>query len=62
MCGLRNFENPQPDSSQSGLGVISGWACEAEEIAVEFENGVTGRALHHDGGLWDKPAGYGGRV
>ena len=41
-CGLRTFENPQPDSSQSGLGVISGWACEAEEIAVEFENGVTG--------------------
>ena len=41
-CGLRTFENPQPDSSQSGIGVISGWACEAEEIAIEFENGMTG--------------------
>ena len=41
-CGLRTFENPQPDSSQSGIGVISGWVCEAEEITIEFENGVTG--------------------
>ena len=41
-CGRRALENPQPDSSQSGIGVISGWVCEADKIEVEFENGVTG--------------------
>ena len=40
-CG-QALENPQPDSSQSGIGVISGWVCEAEEITVEFEHGETG--------------------
>ena len=50
-CG-RVLENPRDYSSQSGIGVISGWACEAEEITVEFENGVTGeRSI--------MPAGYG---
>ena len=41
-CGRRALENPQADSSQSGLGVISGWVCEATKIEIEFENGVTG--------------------
>ena len=41
-CGRRALENPQADSSQSGLGVISGWVCEADKIEIEFENGVTG--------------------
>ena len=36
------LENPRPGSFQSGIGVISGWVCEAEEIMIEFENGVTG--------------------
>ena len=30
------LENPAPGSFQSGLGVISGWACEAEEIVIEL--------------------------
>ena len=30
------FENPQPGSFQSGVGVISGWACEAERIDVDI--------------------------
>ncbi len=30
------LENPAPDSFQSGLGVISGWACEADEIVIEL--------------------------
>ena len=30
------LENPQPHSFQSGLGVISGWVCEAEEIVIEL--------------------------
>ncbi len=28
--------NPQPHSFQSGLGVISGWACHAEEVVIEL--------------------------
>lgn len=30
------LENPQPNSFQSGLGIISGWACEAKEIVIEL--------------------------
>ena len=54
-CGLASaqevLENPQPDSFQSGIGVISGWACEARQIEVEFDNDAANR--------W--PAGYGTR-
>ena len=35
--------NPSLGSAQSGVGVISGWACEAEEIVIEL-NGVPYRA------------------
>ena len=38
----RVLENPSPGSFQSGIGAISGWVCEAEEITIEFEHGVTG--------------------
>ena len=37
------LENPSLGSAQSGVGVISGWACEAEEIVIEL-NGVPYRA------------------
>ncbi len=30
------LENPAPGSFQSGLGVISGWVCEAASVEVEF--------------------------
>ena len=30
------FENPPPGSFQSGVGVISGWACDAERIDIVF--------------------------
>ena len=33
------LENPGDGSSQSGVGVISGWVCEADEVVIEF-NGV----------------------
>ena len=33
------LENPQPGSFQSGVGVISGWACEAQTIEVSFDGG-----------------------
>ena len=31
------LENPAPHSHQSGVSVISGWACEAEEIVIEID-------------------------
>ena len=38
-------DNPQPDSAQSGIGVLSGWVCEAE--TVEFElNGALQEAAY----------------
>ena len=38
-------DNPQPDSAQSGIGVLSGWVCEAE--TVEFElNGELQQAAY----------------
>ena len=36
------FENPQPGSFQSGVGVISGWACEAERIEIVFYKDTEG--------------------
>ena len=35
----QTLENPQPGSFQSGVGVISGWACEAQTIEVSFDGG-----------------------
>ena len=34
------FENPSPGSFQSGVGVISGWVCEAERIDIVFNPGT----------------------
>ena len=47
----RALENPRADSVQSGIGVISGWVCEAEQIEIEFAHGTTGAVS-----LWT--AGY----
>ena len=32
-----SVENPQPASFQSGLGVLSGWVCEADGVTIEIE-------------------------
>ena len=37
------LENPAPNSFQSGIAAISGWACEAQNITIEL-NGVPYRA------------------
>ena len=34
----RVLENPQPGSFQSGLGIISGWVCEATRIEIQFDD------------------------
>ena len=31
------LENPAPASFQSGIGVLSGWVCEAEEVVIEID-------------------------
>ena len=45
------LENPAPHSFQSGLGVISGWVCEAEGVTVEIEQA--------DGTVVELTAAYG---
>ncbi len=40
----QTLENPQPDSFQSGIGVISGWACKAQTIEISFNGGPRLRA------------------
>jgi subtilisin-like proprotein convertase family protein len=32
------LENPQPDSFASGIGVVSGWYCDAREIQIQFDD------------------------
>ncbi len=45
------LENPQPGSFQSGIGVISGWVCEADQVVIEFER--------PGGSVRREPAAYG---
>ena len=39
------LENPGPNSFQSGIGVLSGWVCAADEVTLEL-NGVAHRAAY----------------
>lgn len=34
------LENPVPGALKSGVGVISGWVCDAEELEVSFDGGA----------------------
>jgi len=38
------LENPGPGSFQSGIGVISGWVCNASHIAIIFDDALTTEA------------------
>ncbi|MGE0822917.1 MAG: hypothetical protein AB7G75_11650 [Candidatus Binatia bacterium] len=40
------LENPQPGSFQSGIGLISGWACTAERIDIEVDGITTLQAAY----------------
>lgn len=40
------LENPQPNSFQSGIGVISGFVCTATLIAIEFDGTATFEAAY----------------
>ncbi len=41
--GKGRLENPGPGSYQSGVGVISGWVCEAEKIEIVFNGNEADR-------------------
>jgi hypothetical protein len=41
-----NLENPQPESFQSGIGLISGWVCEAARIDIEIDGTTTLQATY----------------
>ena len=34
--GMGYLENPEPNSFQSGIGVLSGWVCEGTEVIIEL--------------------------
>ena len=40
------LENPQPESWQSGIGVISGWVCEAEQVEIVLNAAPPGLAAY----------------
>ena len=40
------LENPAPNSFQSGIGVISGWACDAQWIEITFNDGPPQEAAY----------------
>jgi hypothetical protein len=34
------IENPSPGSTQSGIGLISGWACVADSVEISIDGGL----------------------
>lgn len=44
-----NLENPAPDGSESGIGLISGWHCGASRIEVDFDGGPLVKAAYGTG-------------
>lgn len=39
-----NLENPQPESIESGIGLVSGWHCTAKEIVVSVDGVSLGKS------------------
>ncbi len=46
VLGQATLENPTPNSFQSGIGVISGWACNATTIEIAFNDGPLQEAAY----------------
>lgn len=40
------LENPQTGSAQSGLGVLSGWVCDADSVDIVIDEAVTLKAAY----------------
>ena len=43
--GVGQLENPGANAFQSGLGIISGWVCEAEAVTIEIEEQDSGAVV-----------------
>ena len=56
VAGVGYLENPGANSFQSGLGVLSGWVCEAEQVEIALGT------LPLQGRLWDGALGHRRRV
>lgn len=41
-----NLEIPQPGSTQSGVGIVSGWFCNASLIEISFDGGARTKAAY----------------
>jgi hypothetical protein len=41
-----NLENPQPGGRESGIGLVSGWFCNANRIDIEVDGATTYRAAY----------------
>ncbi|MCG8426979.1 MAG: hypothetical protein MI754_06455, partial [Chromatiales bacterium] len=35
---VHNLESPQTGSIKSGIGVVRGWLCDADEVAIRFDD------------------------
>ncbi len=44
--GIGALENPQDSAGQSGVGIIGGWNCEAEEIIIEIDGVAIEAGVH----------------
>ena len=44
--GAANLENPQPGSIQAGIGIIGGWACDADRIDIVIDDLFILQAVH----------------
>ncbi len=42
----RVLENPPPGSYQSGIGIISGWVCDAQRVELRFDGGSPQEAAY----------------
>ena len=40
------MEHPLPNSFQSGVGIISGWACEANKLEIQIDAGALFEAAY----------------
>src|SRR5438105_168273 len=56
------LENPPVGSSQSGIGLISGWHCNALRIDVEVDGGVLRSAAGYGTARADTATACGGRT
>jgi hypothetical protein len=46
LWGQTTLEDPQPGSSQSGIGLIRGWVCNAARVDIEFDGSLTLQAAY----------------